>query len=82
MKSKFESENDEIQAHLSTRLMSFAGRLNRDGVLPEAEIAITFAMTGAEIAARHGGGVAAAEWLRDLADTIERADRFLLGRLQ
>lgn len=78
------AQNDiiEIREHLAARLLETATDLGRDRVLPEADIAVAFVMTGATIVACHAGPVAAAEWLRDLADTIERAEKGLRGPMQ
>jgi hypothetical protein len=57
--------------------MTTAGNLERDRVLPTADIATAFVMAGATIAAVNVGPAAAAEWLRDLADAIEAAENRL-----
>lgn len=72
----------EIRDHLAAKLMETAGNLQRDRVLPETDIATAFVMTGATIAACHNGPVGAAEWLRDLADAIERAEQLLNAPMQ
>ena len=63
-----------IRDHLAAQLVKTAGNLERDGTLPASEIATAFVTVGTAIAASHIGGVSAAEWLRDLADAIERGD--------
>lgn len=72
----------QLRAHLAARLMETATGLRLGGVLPEADIATAFTMTGATIAAVHKGPTGAAEWLRDLADVIERAEKPLRVRTQ
>lgn len=76
------TDQTEIRAHLSAKLMETASNLQRDRVLPEAEIATAFVMTGATIAACHKGAVGAAEWLRDLADAIEQGEKSLNWPMQ
>jgi hypothetical protein len=73
---------EQLRAHLATRLMETANGLRRGEVLPEAEIATAFVMTGATVAACNKGSVFAAEWLRDLADTIEQGEKRLNGVMQ
>lgn len=73
---------EQLRAHLAARLMETANGLRRGDVLPEAEIATAFVMTGATVAACNKGPVDAAEWLRDLADAIERAEQSLNGPMQ
>ncbi|MCM2561351.1 hypothetical protein M8756_00115 [Lutimaribacter sp. EGI FJ00015] len=77
-----DTTQNEIRAHLAARLMETANGLSRGDVLPEAEIATAFVMTGATIAACHNGAVGAAEWLRDLADAIEQGEKSLNGPMQ
>jgi len=73
---------EQLRAHLSARLMETVNRLRRGDVLPEAEIATAFVMTGATVAACHNGPVGAAAWLRDLADAIEQGEKSLNGSIQ
>ncbi|MCA1777477.1 MAG: hypothetical protein LC676_18255 [Loktanella sp.] len=77
-----DTTTDTIRAHLSARLMETASGLSRGNVLPKSEIATAFVMTGATIVACEAGPVAAAEWLRDLADSLERAEKGLNGPMQ
>ena len=63
-----------IRDHFAAKLMETAGNLERDGTLPADAIATVFVATGAAIAGSHRGGVATAEWLRDMADAIECDD--------
>ena len=72
----------EIRTHLAARLMETASGLSRGNVLPESEIATAFVMTGATIAVCEAGPVAASEWLRDLADSLERAEKSLNGPMK
>lgn len=73
---------EQLRAHLAARLMETASGLSRGDVLPEAEIATAFVMTGATVAACNKGPVGAAEWLRDLADAIEQGEKPLNGPIQ
>ncbi len=66
--------NEQVRAHLSARLMETASAMRRDSILPESEIATAFVTVGTAIAACHNGPTSAAEWLRDMADAIERGD--------
>lgn len=79
MSIRIDNAKDELRAHLCSRLMEMGIGLRRDGVLPVADVATAFVMTGATIAVCHDGEGATAEWLRDLADMIERADKTLNG---
>lgn len=65
---------EQVRAHLSAKLMETATAMRRDSILPEAEIATAFVTVGTAIAACHNGPTGAAEWLRDMADAIERGD--------
>ena len=76
-----EQTRTEIRAHLAARLMETANGLRRGDVLPESEIATAFVMTGATVAACNKGPVGAAEWLRDLAVTIEQGEKRLNGQV-
>jgi hypothetical protein len=68
-------QTEQLRHRLAARLMETATGLR--GALPESAIATAFVMTGATIAACATGPVAAAEWLRDLADAIEAAENRL-----
>ncbi len=77
-----DTTNEQLRNYLAARLMETAGGLRQGGALPEADIATAFVMTGATIAACNKGPTSAAEWLRDLADVIERAEAPLQRPIQ
>ena len=64
---------EEIRNYVSGQLMQTATEMRKQEVLPEAEVATAFVTVGASIAAVHKGPHGAAEWLRDMADAIERS---------
>lgn len=74
--------NPTVARHLYDRLTETADKLRRDQVLTDHEIAVAFMGIGVTLAKNEHGPVGAAEWLRDIADHIERGDMMLQMRMQ
>ena len=64
--------NPEVARHLFDRLAETADILRRDRVLTDHEIAVAFMGIGVTLAKAEHGPMQAAEWLRDIADHVER----------
>ncbi|WP_273524570.1 hypothetical protein [Rhodosalinus sediminis] len=65
---------DEIREHLFGKLAETAERIRRGGAMDDEQLAAAFLGVGVTVATRAFGPVQAAEWLRDIADQIERRD--------
>ena len=71
--------NPEIAQQLLDRLADTATKLSRDRVLSDYEIACAFLSVGMTMAKASHGPALAAEWLRDMADHVERGEQTLHG---
>ena len=69
--------NPEVARHLFDRLAETADILRRDRVLTGHEIAVAFMGIGVTLARAEHGPMQAAEWLRDMADHVERGENAL-----
>ncbi len=74
--------NPEVARQLYDRLAETAQKLRRDRVLTDHEIAVSFMGIGVTMAKAEHGAANAAEWLRDIADHVERDEPALHGPLQ
>lgn len=61
-----------VASHLFDRLAETAERLRQDRLLTDHEIAVAFMSVGVTLARHAHGPMPAAEWLRDIADHVER----------
>ncbi len=68
---------DEIRDHLYQRLAETAESIRRGGAMTDEQAATAFLGVGVTIAAKAFGPVQAAEWLRDIADHVERGEKGL-----
>ena len=69
--------NPEVARQLFDRLAETAQKLRRDRVLTDHEIAVAFTGIGVTLAKAEHGPMQAAEWLRDIADHVERGENTL-----
>jgi len=74
--------NPIVARHLYDRLTETATKLRIDQVLTDHEIAVAFMGIGVSLAKAEHGPAMAAEWLRDIADHVERDEPALHGKLQ
>ncbi|QYX55507.1 hypothetical protein K1T73_10375 [Roseovarius sp. SCSIO 43702] len=72
---------DEIRDHLFQKLTETAESIRQGGAMTDHQITVAFLAVGVTLAQHIGGPVAAAEWLRDMADEVERGEA-LCGGLQ
>lgn len=77
-----ETTRDQIRDHLYQRLAETAESIRRGGAMTDEQVTCAFLGVGVTLAQHICGPVAAAEWLRDMADEIERGDNRLNGMLQ
>ncbi|WP_084863718.1 hypothetical protein [Salibaculum halophilum] len=68
---------DEIREHLFDKLAETAESIRQGGAMDDEQLAAAFLGVGVTVSARAFGPVQAAEWLRDIADQIERRDERL-----
>ncbi|MBC7132090.1 MAG: hypothetical protein H5U16_03165 [Roseovarius sp.] len=73
---------DEIAAHLYQRLAETAESIRSGGAMTDAQVTCAFLGVGITLAQHTCGPVGAAEWLRDMAHTIERGSFSLNGPLK
>lgn len=73
--------NPTVARHLFDRLAETAEGLRRDRVLTDHEIAVAFMGVGVTMAQAAHGPMQAAEWLRDIADQVERGENALPASL-
>lgn len=73
---------DEIRNHLFRKLAATAESIRQGGAMTDHETATAFLTVGVVVAQHASGPVGAAEWLRDLADEIERGETSLNGPMQ
>jgi hypothetical protein len=77
-----QNTKESIRDHLYQRLAETAESIRRGGAMSDHELAAVFMGVGLTLAQHTCGPVGAAEWLRDMADEIERGDNRLNGPLQ
>lgn len=65
---------DEIRDHLYRRLAACAESIRQGGAMDDHQIATAFLGVGVTLAQHTRGPVGAAEWLRDMADELEREE--------
>jgi hypothetical protein len=63
---------DEIRDHLYRRLAETAESIRRGGAMTDEQVTCAFLGVGVTLARHTCGPVGTAEWLRDMADEIER----------
>lgn len=63
---------DEIRHHLFDKLAETAESIRQGGAMDDHQLATAFMGIGLTLAETAYGPVGAAEWLRDMADEIER----------
>ena len=66
-----------IARHLFDKLAETANKLRHDRVLTDHEIAVAFSAVAVAVSQHAHGPVQTAEWLRDIADHVERAENGL-----
>lgn len=69
--------NPEVARQLFDRLAEAADKLRRNRVLTDHEIATAFMGIGITLAKAEHGPMQAAEWVRDIADHVERDENTL-----
>lgn len=68
---------DEIREHLFGKLAETAESIRRGGAMDDQQLAGAFLGVGVTVATGAFGPVQAAEWMRNIADQIERRDHRL-----
>lgn len=70
--------NPTVARHFMTGLSQTAAKLSREETLSNPEIAFALLTTGIAFSERAHGSAETAEWLRTMADEIERRDPRML----
>lgn len=70
--SPTERDQSELGEELAMKLGEIANKVRMSGLFTHRTIAGAFMAIGMQIAKQDQGGVQAAEWLRGIADEIER----------
>lgn len=73
---------DEIRDHLFQKLTETAESIRKGGAMTDHQVTVAFLSVGITLAQHTCGPIGAAEWLRDMADEVERGNTCLHGGLQ
>ncbi|NHQ75189.1 hypothetical protein HAT86_12055 [Roseovarius gahaiensis] len=73
---------DQIRDHLFQKLAETAESIRKGGAMNDEQVTTAFLGVGITLAQHTCGPIGAAEWLRDMADEIERGELSLKATLQ